>query len=44
MHLFGYYPLLLALVVNIYAVYKNTYVLTKKARTQKEELKKQGLK
>lgn len=32
------------LVINLYAVYKNTYVLTKKARIQKEELKKKGLK
>jgi SPP1 family holin len=32
------------LVVNVYAVYKNTYVITKKARMQKEELKKKGLK
>ena len=34
----------ITLVVNLYAVYKNTYVLTKKARIQKEELKKNGLK
>ena len=34
----------IALVVNVYAVYKNTYVITKKARMQKEELKKKGLK
>ncbi|RFU62594.1 phage holin [Bacillus sp. V59.32b] len=33
----------LALILNLYAVYKNTYVLTKKARKQKESLKKQGL-
>ncbi|CAH0346310.1 phage holin [Bacillus sp. CECT 9360] len=32
-----------ALILNLYAVYKNTYVLTKKARKQKESLKKQGL-
>lgn len=32
------------LVINLYAVYKNTYVITKKARLQKEELKKKGLK
>lgn len=32
-----------ALIVNLYAVYKNTYVLTKKARKQKESLKKHGL-
>lgn len=29
---------------SIYAVYKNTYVVTKKARKQSEELKKKGLK
>ena len=34
----------ITLVVNLYAVYKNTYVITKKARMQKEELKKKGLK
>jgi len=34
----------ITLVVNMYAVYKNTYVLTKKARIQKEELEKKGLK
>lgn len=34
----------ITLIVNVYAVYKNTYVLTKKARIQKEELEKRGLK
>lgn len=30
------------LIVGIYSVYKNTFVLTKKARKEKEELKKKG--
>ncbi len=34
----------ITLVINLYAVYKNTYVITKKARLQKEELMKKGLK
>ena len=34
----------ITLVINIYAIYKNTYVITKKARMQKEELKNKGLK
>lgn len=34
----------ITLVVNLYAIYKNTYVFTKKRRRQKEELEKKGLK
>ena len=34
----------ITLVINVYAIYKNTYVITKKARMQKEELKNKGLK
>ncbi len=34
----------ITLAVNLYAVYNNTYVITKKARIQKEELEKKGLK
>ena len=32
------------LVVTLYAVYKNTFVLTKRAKEQKETLKQKGLK
>lgn len=31
-------------VLVVYGVYKNTYLVTKKAREQEEELKKKGLK
>lgn len=32
------------LVISVYTVYKNTFVVTKKAKRQKEELKRKGLK
>jgi protein-S-isoprenylcysteine O-methyltransferase Ste14 len=32
------------LAVNLYGVYKNTYVLTEDAKKQEEELKRRGLK
>jgi len=32
------------LVVSVYAIYKNTFVITDKAKKQKEELKRKGLK
>lgn len=35
---------LTAFIVNVYAVYKNTYVITEEAKEQKKELEKQGLK
>lgn len=34
----------IALGINIYAVYKNTYALTKKAKLQKEVLERHNLK
>lgn len=34
----------ITLVINVYAVYKNTYVITRKARVQKKVLKRKGLK
>ncbi|QED49336.1 phage holin [Cytobacillus dafuensis] len=34
----------IALGINLYAVYKNTYVLTKKAKLQKEFLERNNLK
>lgn len=34
----------ITLVVSAYAIYKNTFVITKKAKKQKEELKRKGLK
>lgn len=34
----------IVLIVAVYSIYKNTFVVTKKAKMQKEELKRKGLK